>query len=337
MYTHPFLQWPLIIGGAQVKNQDLVVFFELLGFLFLGRLTGVCAWGFHLGVSIEDSCTGDITIPPPPKSLEGSGCPLPKRIKIRKAPFNQNTLQPGKVLCLFSCLLAWSQKFLGLLYLFPLCFSTQKGPDQILPSSLMPPVESSCPSGTNSLPHRVPGEDSVISSQSCICVPKRTQRVSRRTQWVLSFETVLLRQYSAHCLLMPWSLMLLPWGWPRPICQTFLWRPVGTPTTKTIRGMGVIRKVRSLCLSSGIILLMFVCKILQNVHNRIPDRYLQTSQANNRKGPGSCYSPSAAFMGPWVPLTGPLVLLQGSFSSFNCRSLLPGFIALVLVHPYQRP
>ena len=51
------------------------------------------------------------------------------------------------------------------------------------------------------------GANSVSSSQPIICVPKRTHRVFRRThrvcpktQWVLSSETVLSKQYSARFL-----------------------------------------------------------------------------------------------------------------------------------------
>ena len=51
------------------------------------------------------------------------------------------------------------------------------------------------------------GANSVSSLQPIICVPKRTHRISRRThrvchrtQWVLSSETVLLKQYSARSL-----------------------------------------------------------------------------------------------------------------------------------------
>ena len=51
------------------------------------------------------------------------------------------------------------------------------------------------------------GEKSVSSSQPMICVPKwthrvfrGTHRVCRRTQWVLSSETILSKQYSARFL-----------------------------------------------------------------------------------------------------------------------------------------
>ena len=59
------------------------------------------------------------------------------------------------------------------------------------------------------------GANSVSSSRPIICVPKRTQRVfrrthrvCRRTQWVLFSETVLSKQYSARFLLTVCALCL---------------------------------------------------------------------------------------------------------------------------------
>ena len=43
-------------------------------------------------------------------------------------------------------------------------------------------------------------ENSVSSSQPVICVQKRTHRVCRRTQWVLSSETLPSKQYSSRFL-----------------------------------------------------------------------------------------------------------------------------------------
>ena len=64
------------------------------------------------------------------------------------------------------------------------------------------------------------GASSVSSFQPIICVPKRTHRVSCRThracpktQWVLSSETVLSKQYSACSLELTRSVLV----WLRPL------------------------------------------------------------------------------------------------------------------------
>ena len=100
-------------------------------------------------------------------------------------------------------------------------------------------------------PHQVPGGgNSVSSSQPSICVPKRshrgfprTHRVCCRSQWVLSSETVLSKQYSARFLNCSEKLQAAfaskesadqpsrPWQNLSPTSWS-TWRPADQPTSR---------------------------------------------------------------------------------------------------------